>query len=598
MYYSMVGLLAALVLCIVNFDILRSSGSFDKPAWSIYRRFLFAVLMYYITDILWGILEYKKLSAALFIDTTVYFMATAVGISFWADYTAAFLNGSKAFGRVLTLIGRIIVGLIMAMTVINIFHPVLFIVDSSCVYKTLPMRHVVLVCQILFLIIISVYALNCKIQAAFTGRKRMRFHILAVFGIIMAACLFMQLWFPYLPLYSIAYMLGTCLLHAFVAEDEREDYSRQLEEAEKIADLKDRFRALLDNMPGMAFTKDAETGKYLACNQAFAEYAHKDSPESVTGLTDTQIFDPETAAHFAHDDSIALSLSKPYIFYEDVSDAEGNPRQLQTTKIKYKDTAGRFCVLGMCQDITDLMRIQHEHSMTKEAYESAVKTSLMYSHIAQTLARDYAEMFYVNTDSEEFIEYRSKEENSTLEEIRRGWHFFSDCKAELCESVYPDDREAFLNAMNRKRLMKALNQKKSFVMTYRRMIRNKPVYASMKISRMETDEQYIIIGIMDVDAEIREAMTKNAVLSEALSSAEKANQAKAEFLADMSRKLCEPVRAIIEQETLALNHQEPDAKCRESFEKIGQSARELDAVVSAILEMSRMESETKNNAPL
>ena len=47
------------------------------------------------------------------------------------------------------------------------------------------------------------------------------------------------------------------------------------------------------------------------------------------------------------DDKIALSLTKPYIFYEDVPDAMGRPRQLQTTKLRYKDTAGRSCVLGM-----------------------------------------------------------------------------------------------------------------------------------------------------------------------------------------------------------------------------------------------------------
>ena len=195
-------------------------------------------------------------------------------------------------------------------------------------------------------------------------------------------------------------------------------------------------------------------------------------------------------------DSIALSISKPYIFYEDVLDANGNPRQLQTTKIKYKDVMGRACVLGMCQDVTDLVSIQHEQAMTKEAYESAVNTGLMYNHIAQTLARDYTEMFYVNTDTEEFTEYRKGEESGALEEVRRGWHFFSDCKVELSESVCPDDKEAFLAAMNRKRLMKALAHKDTFVMTYRRLVRGKPVYVSMKISRMENDEQFIIIGFM------------------------------------------------------------------------------------------------------
>ena len=55
---------------------------------------------------------------------------------------------------------------------------------------------------------------------------------------------------------------------------------------------KQSIDALLNNMPIMSFSKDAETGIYLACNQAFADYAHLKSPEEVVGLTDAQIFHP------------------------------------------------------------------------------------------------------------------------------------------------------------------------------------------------------------------------------------------------------------------------------------------------------------------
>ena len=48
--------------------------------------------------------------------------------------------------------------------------------------------------------------------------------------------------------------------------------------------------------------------------------------------------------------------------------------------------------------------------MTKEAYEKAVNSGLIYTQIAQTLARDYIDMFYINTDTEEYVEYRNGEE--------------------------------------------------------------------------------------------------------------------------------------------------------------------------------------------
>ncbi|MBP5291015.1 MAG: response regulator, partial [Lachnospiraceae bacterium] len=395
---------------------------------------------------------------------------------------------------------------------------------------------------------------------------------------------------PYLPLYSIAYMLGTCMLHTFVANDDKEEYKRGLEEAEKVKELTKTVTSLLNNMPGMTFTKDAQTGIYLACNQAFAEYAHKDNPESVVGLTDAQIFDSETAAHFVRADKVALSMSTPYIFFEDVPDAAGDQRQLQTTKFKYKDTTGRLCVLGMCQDITDLVRIQHENAMTKEAYENAVSSGLMYTHIAQTLARDYTDMFYVNCDTEEYVEYRRGSDGGGLSEMRRGWHFFSDCRAELAEQVFEEDKEIFLQSLHRKTLIKALSRNDTFIMTYRMIDLGGPTYVSMKVSRMEDDERFIIVGITNVDAEMRDAMAKSEALAAALTAAEQASKAKTSFLSNMSHEIRTPMNAIIGLDTLALKRDGMDAQTRDYLEKIGGSARHLLALVNDILDMSRIES--------
>ena len=348
--------------------------------------------------------------------------------------------------------------------------------------------------------------------------------------------------------------------------------------------------SLLNNMPGMTFAKDAKTGVYLTCNQAFAEYANKENPDRVIGLTDAQIFDPETAAHFVNDDKIALSISTPYIFFEDVPDAAGNQRQIQTTKLKYKDISGRLCVLGMCQDVTDLVRIQHESATTKEAYENALSSGIMFTRIAHVLARDYTDLFYVNTDSEEFIEYRRGENGSALSETRRGLHFFSDCREELSERVYADDRDAFLQSMKRKTLMKALSRNNTFIMTYRQSGENGPFYVRMKVSRMQDDEPFIIIGIMNVDAEMRDTMAKSEALAHALTSAQDANNAKASFLSNMSHEIRTPMNAIIGLDTLALKKENLDDDTRGYLVKIGDSARHLLDLINDILDISRIES--------
>ena len=58
LYYSAIGVLALLILLIENRDILfRLYDGFNTKAWKVYRKFLLTVLVYYITDITWGILE-------------------------------------------------------------------------------------------------------------------------------------------------------------------------------------------------------------------------------------------------------------------------------------------------------------------------------------------------------------------------------------------------------------------------------------------------------------------------------------------------------------------------------------------------------------
>lgn len=367
MYYSAIGLLAIIVLLIVNHDIFLNRGNaFQAPAWKVYRRFLFAVLVYYITDVLWGTLEDRKLALLLFADTTVYFGAMAAGVLFWSQYTVTYLEDDTPFGRLLMYAGRMIAGLITLTAAVNIFVPVLFTVDSACVYRALPVRYVLLISQILLLLVISAYATSSVFRRG--PEKRSKYRALAFFGLIMAVFLTVQLWFPYLPLYAVAYMLGTCLLHTFVINDEKEDYRQKLE----------------------------------------------------------------------------------------------------------------------------------------AAYEKERSTGTIFAHIAMSMAREYSELFYVNMVTEEYAEYHTDDENGVLTEARRGTDFFESCKQEAKLYVHPDDNEAFLKAMDRRFLTEELDRTGVYEMTYRRIKGDTPFYVRMKVTRMKDDERYIVIGVTDIDEQMKQ----------------------------------------------------------------------------------------------
>ena len=293
------------------------------------------------------------------------------------------------------------------------------------------------------------------------------------------------------------------LFQRLKAQRKAHEQQRLLEEAAEVAELKQTISSLLDNMPGMNYTKDAETGVYLACNQAFAEYAHR-KPEDVIGHTAAEIFDAEKAKRFTEDDRMALSMDGPYIFFEDEPDPSGRKRQIRKTKLKYTDAAGRLCVLGIAQDVTDTVRVHRGDVATKEDYEKLRGTGIIYSHIAQALARGYADLYYVDLITEEFIQYRVNDRTGSLDEVRRGWHFFEECQEEIDRDVYPDDRDMMKKALDRKTLIAALDHNNSFIITHRIVGEAGPVFVSMKVTRMQDDDRYIILGITDIDEQVKQ----------------------------------------------------------------------------------------------
>ncbi len=301
---------------------------------------------------------------------------------------------------------------------------------------------------------------------------------------------------------------------ASVIREACEDSRVRPEEARKIQELNQTITSLLDNMPGMTFTKDAKTGVYLACNQAFARYAHKSAPEGVVGLTDAEIFDEMTAAHFVEDDRVALSMDKPYLFFEDVPDAAGNQRQFQTTKLKYTDSTGRLCLQGMCQDVTDMIRIQRENVTTRAAYEKARNTSVIYSHIAHALARGYTDLYYVNLETDAFIEFHTDDERGVLHQARTGTDFFEGCERDAKQFVHPEDQAAFVAAMNRDFLSRTLNQTNVYELTYRRIKEGQPFYVRMRVSRMEDDRRYLVLAVSDIDELIRKRRAEARIQEE------------------------------------------------------------------------------------
>ncbi len=308
----------------------------------------------------------------------------------------------------------------------------------------------------------------------------------------------------------ILFLLGQKLRVERLASKQRQ----MLEEAKQIEELEQTMSSILDNMPGLYFTKEAETGKYLVCNQAFADYVKKKDPSEVAGLTTEELFDEETAKRFMEDDRTALTMEEPLIFYDNMKDAEGNLLKVKATRLKYTDPNGRLCVLGIFQDVSDSVRISRENAGTKESYEKARADGVIFTYIAQALANGYLELYYIDVNTEEFIEYRTNPEDGSLAEKRRGWHFFEECLDMAEQYVVPEDLDEVRRAVDRKTLVATLDQERIFTMTFRVNLGQETRYVSMKVNRMQEDERYLILGITDVDEQVKHRQAAQRMLEE------------------------------------------------------------------------------------
>ena len=168
----------------------------------------------------------------------------------------------------------------------------------------------------------------------------------------------------------------------------------------------------------------------------------------------------------------------------------------------------------MCQDKMGSIRDQRDHTAAREVCERTWDTDRINAHLARALARGYTDLYYVNMDTDEFIEYHTDDILGVLNEARRGADFFEGCERDAKLYVHPEDQAAFVRAMNRDFLSKALDENEVYELIYRRIKGGAPFYVQMKVSRIEEDQHIVVIAVSDVDELIQQRREQERIQEE------------------------------------------------------------------------------------
>lgn len=228
MEYSMVGITALIILLIINHDVIFKLSKNLTTSNKAYRLFVFALMTFFITDILWGVLYEQHIMTVLYADTVVYFVAMSLTIFFWARYVTIYISTKGFLHKVLYYIGLLLFLAIVGMLIINFFKPIMFEFKGN-EYDANIGRYFVYFAQELMYFITALISMFEAINERRRANKN-RFIVISLFSVAMAITIFFQMAYPLLPMYSMGCMIGICLIHSFVVESEKDENRKQITE--------------------------------------------------------------------------------------------------------------------------------------------------------------------------------------------------------------------------------------------------------------------------------------------------------------------------------------------------------------------------------
>jgi len=365
--------------------------------------------------------------------------------------------------------------------------------------------------------------------------------------------------------------------------DDRKKMEEELKQTkEQLQEITSKLENILSLIPGHVYWKDKD-GRFLGCNDNFAETLHLSSRTEIIGKYDTDFIDEELAKPVMAIDQEVIRHNTQKTIEEHVIDKDGNPATYLSQKSPLKDSAGNIIgLVGVSFDITKRKQMEKELENTQKQLEKNLQEKTKFienmSYLDNIISLIPGTVYWkdkqgrhlgCNDNMAKIFKLSSRQEiiGKTAAEL---------IGADLAKEVDLTDQKVIDTNTEIKLEEKGFDTSG-----------NLAVYLSRKAPIR--NEEGKVIGLLGMSLDITEIKKTEIELKEAKEHAEAANKAKTNFLAMISHELRIPLTGILGMAQLLDADDTLSSEQHEEINDILSSGKHLLELVDDLLDITKLE---------
>ena len=132
------------------------------------------------------------------------------------------------------------------------------------------------------------------------------------------------------------------------------------------------------------------------------------------------------------------------------------------------------------------------------------KQDEIFKKISEALLMDYSSVYFVNAVTNEYFWYSVNPEFHSLNIEQGGDDFFKNIIRDCKKVIYEEDQHIFTEDIQKDKLLALIQKGSTQSIEYRLMINGVPTWHALRMIRgLETDSDYIVFGVINIDKEVR-----------------------------------------------------------------------------------------------